>query len=266
MPSARGGRAVLEPGGRRAHHVAMPDLLTRPGLPGLAYHYREGTGPAIVFLPGYGSDMTGSKALMLDAWAEAEGRALLRFDYRGCGTSEGVFADATLDDWRDDALDLIDRLTTGPILLVGSSMGGWLMLLIALERASRVIGLVGVAAAPDFTEWGFDEAQRAILASDGLILNDSPDYDTPEVITLPFWHSGQANRLLDGPIAIDCPVRLLHGLEDRDVPPSIAFRLGRALRSDDVQTVLVKGGDHRLSGPRELALLRNTVADLLRSP
>jgi pimeloyl-ACP methyl ester carboxylesterase len=255
----------LNPAGAVPITSAMADMLTRPGLPALAYHHRAGTGPTIVFLPGYGSDMTGGKAAMLDAWAEAEGRAMLRFDYRGCGVSQGVFADATLDDWRDDALDLIDRLTEGPLLLVGSSMGGWLMLLIALERPERVAGIVGIAAAPDFTEWGFDDAQREVLNADGLIVNESPDYETPEVITLPFWQSGQANRLLDGDIAIDCPVRLLHGLEDRDVPPSIAFRLGRALRSADVQTVLVKGGDHRLSGPRELALLRDTVAGMLRT-
>jgi pimeloyl-ACP methyl ester carboxylesterase len=243
----------------------MPNMLIRPGLPALAYDHRLGTGPTIVFLPGYGSDMTGGKATMLDAWAEANGRAMLRFDYRGCGASEGVFGEATLDDWRDDVLDVVDGLTEGPLLLVGSSLGGWLMLLVALERAERIAGLVGVAAAPDFTEWGFDEGQRATLQADGLIVNDSPDYETPEIITLPFWESGQANRLLDGEIAIDCPVRLLHGLEDRDVPPSIAFRLGRALRSADVQTLLVKGGDHRLSGPRELALLRDTVAGLTRT-
>jgi pimeloyl-ACP methyl ester carboxylesterase len=243
----------------------MPRFLDRPGLPRLAYEQRAGTGPTIVFLPGYGSDMTGSKAIALDAWAEAEGRAMLRLDYRGCGQSDGVFAEATLDDWHDDALDAIDTLTTGPIILVGSSMGGWLMLLVALERAERVRGLVGVAAAPDFTEWGFDEGQRAALASDGLIVNQHPDYPTPEVITKSFWESGQANLLLEGAIPIDCPVRLLHGLEDRDVPPSIAFRLGRALRSADVQTMLVKGGEHRLSRPGDLGLLLTTVSALIES-
>ncbi len=241
-------------------------MLSRPGLPALAYHHRPGDGPTIVFLPGYGSDMSGGKAVMLDAWAAERGRAMLRFDYRGCGASEGVFGDATLDDWRDDVLDVIDRLTQGPILLVGSSMGGWLMLLVALERPERVVGLVGIAAAPDFTEWGFDDAARDVLASDGLIVNESPDYETPEVITHAFWSSGQENRLLESEIAIDAPVRLLHGLDDSDVPPSIAFRLGRALRSADVQTILVKGGNHRLSGPRELALLRDTVARLLDQP
>ena len=243
----------------------MPDFLDRPGLPRLAYDWRPGAGPAIVFLPGYASDMSGGKATSLDQWAEARGHALLRLDYRGCGASEGLFAEATLDDWRDDALDAIDRLTQGPLILVGSSMGGWLMLLIALERHERVRGLIGIAAAPDFTEWGFDDAMRHVLEEDGLLARDSPYDDSVQITTLGFWRSGQRNLLLDRPIAIDCPVRLLHGMEDRGVPPSVAFRLGRALRSGDVQTVLVKGGDHRLSRPQELALLGTTVAALIEA-
>jgi len=243
----------------------MPDFLDRSDLPRLAYEKRDGAGPTVIFLPGYGSDMTGSKATALDAWAEAQGRAMLRFDYRGCGQSEGVFGESTLDDWRDDALDIIDRLTTGPLILVGSSMGGWLMLLIARERPERIAALIGIAAAPDFTEWGYDEVQRATLESDGLIVSEHPDYEAPEVTTKLFWDSGQANLLLGDEIPIDCPVRLLHGLEDKDVPPSIAFRLGRALRSGDVQTMLVKGGEHRLSRPGELALLLTTVAALIET-
>jgi len=243
----------------------MPDFLRRPGLPALAYAKREGEGPTIVFLPGYGSDMEGSKAIALHAWAEAQGRAMLRFDYRGCGQSEGVFGEATLDDWRDDALDLIDGLTDGPLILVGSSMGGWLMLLIALDRPERVAALVGIAAAPDFTSWGYDDAQRAAIENDGLIAIEHPDYDAPEITTRAFLHSGQANLLLEDEIPIDCPVRLLHGQDDRDVPPSIAFRLGRALRSADVQTMLVKGGEHRLSRPGDLALLMTTVGALIET-
>ena len=243
----------------------MPDFLRRPGLPALAYAKREGEGPTIVFLPGYGSDMEGSKAIALDAWAEAQGRAMLRFDYRGCGQSEGVFGEATLDDWRDDTLDLIDGLTDGPLILVGSSMGGWLMLLIALDRPERVAALVGIAAAPDFTSWGYDDAQRAAIENDGLIAIEHPDYDAPEITTRAFLHSGQANLLLEDEIPIDCPVRLLHGQDDRDVPPSIAFRLGRALRSADVQTMLVKGGGHRLSRPGDLALLMTTVGALIET-
>lgn len=244
----------------------MPSFLTRPRLPQLAYDRRAGAGPTIVFLPGYASDMTGGKATALDAWADRTGRAMLRLDYRGCGASAGVFAEATLDDWRDDALEAVDRLTEGPLLLVGSSMGGWLGLLIALARPGRVTALVGIAAAPDFTDWGFDDAMRATLEEDGLLVSHSGDGEPPRITTLGFWRSGQANLVLGGEIAIDCPVRLLHGLEDRVVPTSTAFRLGRALRSADVQTVLIKGGDHRLSRDGDLALLVATIQALEKIP
>ena len=244
---------------------AMAAFLDRPERPRLAYEHRPGAGPTLVFLPGYLSDMAGTKALALDAWAEAEGRALLRFDYAGCGASPGVLAEQTLADWRDDALDAIDALTEGPLVLVGSSMGGWLMLLLALARPDRVAGLVGIAAAPDFTDWGFDDDRRAVLHDDGLLAEPSPYSDAPTITTLAFWRSGQANLVLGQEIAIDVPVRLIHGLADDEVPPSIAFRLGRALRSADVQTILVKGGDHRLSRPQDLALLTWTVNALLES-
>jgi pimeloyl-ACP methyl ester carboxylesterase len=244
----------------------MPSFLDRPGQPALAYEQRAGGGPTIVFLPGYASDMSGAKALALDAWAARHKRAFLRFDYSGCGASEGRFADGTLAMWRDDVLDALDRLTEGPLILVGSSMGGWLMLLAALARPDRVVALVGIAAAPDFTDWGYDDDMRAVMAEDGLYLRATDYADEPLVTMLDFWRSGQANLLLDGPIAIDVPLRLLHGFEDRDVPPSIAFRLGRAVRSDDVQTILVKGGDHRLSRPEDLKLLTATLSGLAENP
>jgi pimeloyl-ACP methyl ester carboxylesterase len=238
----------------------MPSFLERPGLPRLAYELRAGAGPTIVFLPGYASDMSGAKALALDTWAARHERAFLRLDYSGCGASEGRFADGTLAMWRDDVLDALDRLTEGPLILVGSSMGGWLMLLAALARPDRIVALVGIAAAPDFTDWGYDDDMRAAMAEDGLYLRATDYADEPLVTMLDFWRSGQANLLLGGEIAVEAPVRLLHGLEDRDVPPSIAFRLGRALRSDDVQTIFVKGGDHRLSRPQDLTLLAATIA------
>jgi len=243
----------------------MP-TLPRPDRPALAYDHRPGTGPTIVFLPGYLSDMGGSKALALDSWAAREGRAMLRLDYAGCGASAGAFEDQSLADWRDDVLAVIDATVTGPLLLVGSSMGGWLMLLVALARPERVVGLVGIAAAPDFTEWGFDADQRAVLARDGRIAEPSAYGDQPYVTTRRFWESGQDHRLLDGTIAIDCPVRLLHGQADADVPFAIGLRLAAALRSADVQTLLVKDGDHRLSRPQDIALLIATVARLLDMP
>lgn len=238
-------------------HLARPDGLR------LAYALRHGTGPTIVFLPGYMSDMEGSKALALDAWAARTGRAMLRLDYSGCGASEGAFEDGTLTQWRDDVLHLIDTLADGPVLLIGSSMGGWLMLLVALARPDRVAGLVGIAAAPDFTHWGFSGDQKAVLREKGRIEEPSDYADTPYVTTRGFWESGEANRLLDAEIALDCPVRLLHGQADHDVPWEISLRLADRLRSADVQVTLVKDGDHRLSRETDIALLIATVERLL---
>ena len=245
--------------------AAPPALFARPDGTRLAYRHRPGAGATLVFLPGYMSDMEGGKAVALDGWAARSGRAMLRLDYGGNGASEGRFEDGTLASWRDDALLLIDSLTQGPVVLVGSSMGGWLALLIALARAERVAGLVGIAAAPDFTDWGFSEEDRARLARDGRIVEETPYGDQPYVTTLAFWQSGQALRLLGADMPIDCPVRLLHGQEDRDVPWQTALRIAQRLRSSDVQTLLVKDGDHRLSRDADIALLIGTVASLLDS-
>jgi pimeloyl-ACP methyl ester carboxylesterase len=238
-----------------------PDFLERGGRR-LAVRRRAGRGPAILFLPGYMSDMDGGKAGALDAWAAAEGRAMLRFDYGGCGLSEGDFEAQTLADWRDDVLAMIDSLD-GPILLVGSSMGGWLMLLAALARPERVQALVGIAAAPDFTEWGFDPAQKHILRERGRLEEPSPYGEAPYVTTRAFWESGESLKLLGRGIAIDRPVRLLHGLDDADVPWRVSMRLMERLRSDDVRLTLVKGGDHRLSRPGDLAHLLAAVEELV---
>lgn len=229
-------------------------------LNGVALHRREGAGPTVVFMPGYASDMMGSKAVALDDWAARIGRAFVRFDYRGCGASAGAFEDFTLEDWRDDALAVIDSVV-GPVLLVGSSMGGWIMLLAALARPGRIAALVGIAAAPDFTEWGFDAAQQAMLATDGRIEESSP-YSPPMVTTLGFWEAGQRNLLLGGEIAIAAPVRLLQGQCDSDVPWQTALTLAERLRSADVQVTLVKDGDHRLSRPQDIDLLISTIESL----
>ena len=228
----------------------------------LAYRHRPGRGPTILFLPGYASDMEGTKAVALDACAECEGRAMLRFDYAGCGASDGAFEAQTLATWRGDVLAMIDEVIEGPVLLVGSSMGGWLMLLAALARPDRVAGLVGIAAAPDFTFWGFSQDQKMEILREGRIEEPSP-YGDPVVTTRAFWESGEALRLLHGPIAIDCPVRLLHGQADADVPWQYSLELMKLLRSADVQTAFVKDGDHRLSRGRDVALLIATVNGLL---
>ena len=245
--------------------TAPPAFFARGDGLRLAYRHRPGTGPTIIFLPGYMSDMEGGKAVALDHWARDQGRAMLRLDYAGNGVSDGRFEDGTLASWRDDALLLIDSLTDGPLVLVGSSMGGWLALLIALARPGRVAGLVGIAAAPDFTEWGFTQADKALLATEGRLLEPTPYGDDPYVTTLAFWESGQSLRLLEEEIAIDCPIRLLQGQADPDVPWQTALRIAERLRSSDVQMLLIKDGDHRLSRDLDIALLIRTVASLLDS-
>jgi pimeloyl-ACP methyl ester carboxylesterase len=231
----------------------------------IATRFRDGAGPVLVFLPGYMSDMQGSKAVALEGWAAKTGRACLRLDYRGCGESDGRFEDFTLTDWRDDVVAMLDWLAPRPVALIGSSMGGWLMLLAALARPAQVAGLVGIAAAPDFTEWGFSAEERAALAQDGLLLTPSDYSDTPTPTTLGFFTSGEANLLLVSPIPLDCPVRLIHGQCDPDVPWEIALKLVHQLRSADVQTLLVKDGDHRLSRDPDIALLLRTVETLLET-
>ncbi|HEY0269420.1 MAG TPA: alpha/beta hydrolase [Sphingomonas sp.] len=236
-----------------------PTFLDRAGVR-LACRYRTGAGPAILFLPGYGSDMTGGKAVALDAWCGRIGRAMLRFDYAGTGESDGVFELGTLAGWRDDALAVLDA-TEGDVVLVGSSMGGWLMLLVALARPDRVRGLIGIAAAPDFSDWGFSRDEKMTILQLGQIVRRS-EYGS-QITTRAFWQSAEALRLTHAPIAIDCPVRLLHGEADTVVPPWVATRLAGLVRSADVQTTFVKDGDHRLSRPQDIALLIRTVDALM---
>ena len=206
--------------------------------------------------------MTGAKALALESWATATGRAFCRFDYAGCGSSEGDFAEQRFADWLDDALAVVDGAVAGPVVLVGSSMGGWIMLHAALRRPDRVVGLVGVAAAPDFTDWGFTIEEKMTLLQTGRLEQPSP-YGTT-LTTRAFWQSGEAHRLMGGPIAIDAPVRLVQGMADAEVPWVRAGRLAELLRSADVQTWLVKDGDHRLSRERDLALIVRAVEEVAR--
>ena len=241
-----------------------PQYLIRPDNVRLAYRHQPGNSPTIVFLPGYMSDMQGGKAQAVAAWAAANGRAMLRLDYSGCGESEGAFEDATLDIWRDDVLAIIRHIESGPVVLVGSSMGGWLMLLIAVALGTQVAALVGIAAAPDFTEWEYSEAEKAEIVTTGKYvrpLSGHYDYE-PIVTTRHFWESGQANLQLNAAIPISCPVRLLHGQQDEDVPWQKSLRLAEVLRSSDVQTILVKDGDHRLSRDQDIALLIDVIAKL----
>jgi pimeloyl-ACP methyl ester carboxylesterase len=232
----------------------------------LAWIRQPGRGPTVVFLPGFRSDMTGDKATALAAFCAGYGIGMLRFDYSGHGASSGAFTDGTIGAWAADALAAIDALTTGPLILVGSSMGGWIALLAALARPDRIVALVGVAAAPDFTQrlmWeSMAPSERTTLQRDG-VLHVPSQYGEPTPITLKLIEEGADHLMLDGPIPINCPVRLLHGQADPDVPWELALKIADRVESANTRVILVKDGDHRLSRPSDLALLCQTVAALL---
>jgi pimeloyl-ACP methyl ester carboxylesterase len=240
------------------HEIAYIEVAGRS----IAYRLRTGQQPTFVFLPGYASDMEGTKATALDAFAERTGRAMLRLDYSGTGSSKGRFEDGTLAAWLEEALAALDQLTQGPVILIGSSMGGWIALHLALLRPERVQALVGIAAAPDFTDWGFPDRLKQRLGAGETLRRESP-YGAEQVTSSGFWTSGQQLLLLDRKLDVDCPVRLVHGDADDDVPLDIAFRTMRALRSSDVQLIAIKGGGHRLSEPHEIEAILRTVANLL---
>jgi pimeloyl-ACP methyl ester carboxylesterase len=248
--------------GQTGGHVTRADGVA------LAWAGRAGKRPTVVFLPGFASDMTGTKATVLDGFCAARGQGFLRFDYAGHGASGGAFADGTIGSWTADALAVIDAAAAdGPLVLVGSSMGGWIALLVALARPDRVAGLIGVAAAPDFTEALMWEAmtfeERARLMAHGSISVPNP-YGPPTPVTRALIEDGRRHLLLTGaPIGLRCPVRLLHGQADREVPWELALRTAEAIGGGDVQVTLLKDGDHRLSRPADLALLERTVDALL---
>jgi pimeloyl-ACP methyl ester carboxylesterase len=224
--------------------MAQPEVAyIEVGGRSIAHRLRSGHRPTLLFLAGYASDMEGAKALALDDFAEQRGQALLRLDYSGTGSSGGRFEDGTLDLWLEEVLAAVDRLTDGPLIVIGSSMGGWIALHLAVRRPERVQALIGVAAAPDCTDWGVERGEGGI--------------------TLAFQESGQRLLLLNREIPIDCPVRLIHGEADGDVPLDIAFRTMGALRSADVQVTVIKDGGHRLSEPHEIETILHIVADLL---
>lgn len=247
--------------------VSEPSFLDIGQGERIAYYQTRGRQPGVVFCGGFMSDMTGTKALALEAHAKQRGQAFLRFDYRGHGQSSGQFADGTIGAWVDDALAVFDALTEGPQILVGSSMGGWIALLLARARAERIAGLIGIAAAPDFTEdlmWAeFDEAERETLRTERVLHQPSDYSDEPYTITMDLIEDGRRHLLLRAPLPIAVPVRLLQGMKDSDVPYRHALRLAERLEGDDVQVRLIKNGDHRLSTERDLAILCHTLDSLL---
>jgi pimeloyl-ACP methyl ester carboxylesterase len=241
-------------------------FLERPDGTKLAYEHVPGRSPTLVFLPGFMSDMTGDKARMLAEFATAHGNASLRLDYSGHGASGGRFEEGTIGRWAQDALAVIDSVTNGPVVLVGSSMGGWIALLVALVRPERIASMVGIAAAPDFTEnsiWkNLPQPARDRLLHEGVLRSPSA-YGGEQIFTRALIEDGRNHLLLDAPIPIACRVRLVQGQQDQAVPWQTALQIAEKLHSADVQVTLVKDGGHRLSRPVDMALLREIVRPLL---
>ncbi len=242
-------------------------FLARPDGERLAYCRSAGRAPGVMFLHGFRSDMTGDKALAVESFCRDRGLACLRFDGFGHGRSSGEFARGTVSRWAEDAVALLDALTEGPQILVGSSMGGWLMLLAARSRPARVAALLGIAAAPDFTE---DLIRPSLSAEAKRALDEQGQFTAPGTYGLPpcpitrdLLDDGRRNLVLGSTIPVFCPVRLLHGLEDPDVPWRTAMRLQQSLASTDVSVTLVKGGGHRLSEPADIARMLRVLEELV---
>ena len=246
--------------------MTAPSYIMGPRGQRIAYRWSPGNGPGVVFLGGFRSDMDGTKAVYLHDWAKREGRAFLRFDYSGHGMSEGEFLDGAIGDWASDAMAAVAALTEGPQVLVGSSMGGWIALLLARTTPERVAGLVTVAAAPDFTEdsmWqGFTEAQRAELSDAGRVALPSDYSEEPYIITRRLVEEGRQNLVLRDPLSLPFPVRFLQGTDDADVEMSVALRLLDHADGPDMRLTLVKGADHRFSTPDCLEAILGAIRDV----
>jgi len=246
--------------------VTNPTYLTCANKRRIAYHQTAGRGPGVVFLGGFKSDMEGTKAIHLEAWAGAQGRSFLRLDYSGHGQSSGEFTEGSIGAWPEDAHAVIEAVCDGPQVLVGSSMGGWIALLLAKRMPERITGLVGIAAAPDFTEdsmWAaFSDAQKTEMADTGQIALPS-EYGDPYIISQKLITDGRRQLVLRDPLALPFPVRLLQGTADADVETSVALRLLDHATGDDIRLTLVKGADHRFSTPDCLALIEAAIMDVL---
>lgn len=235
----------------------------------LAYDQSPGQGPGIVFLSGFNSSKEGTKARYLENWAQEKGRAFLRFDYSGHGASSGRFEDGTITTWTRDAAAIIDGVTEGPQILVGSSMGGWIACLLARRSPDRCAGIVTIAAAPDFTEdryWsGFDNAMRITLKTKGFVEVQSPYDEHPYKVTSGLIEDGRRNLIFSEPLSVPCPMRILHGTEDEAIPVETAQRLFDHVNGDDIRATFVKGADHRFSSLACLELIAAAIDDVTQS-
>lgn len=246
--------------------MADTQFLDTPQGRRIAYHQSPGKGPGVVFLGGFMSDMEGTKALALEAWARARGRAFLRFDYSGHGESSGAFTDGCIGDWAEDARAAIESLTDGPQVLLGSSMGGWISSILTREIPEKLAGFVGIAAAPDFTEdsmWrDLAPQMRLNLVRDGVVHLPS-EYGDPYPITLKLIEDGRNHLVLRDPLPMPFPVRLLQGTADADVERSVALNLLDHIDGEDVRLTFVKGADHRFSTPECLGLIEAALDEVL---
>ncbi len=245
----------------------MSEFFQTPEGRRIACDRIEGSAPGVVFLGGFRSDKEGTKALALEAWAKAQGSAFLRFDYSGHGASSGDFLDGCIGDWFEDARAAIMGLTEGPQVLVGSSMGGWIALLMARDHPGRVAGLVTVAAAPDFTEdmWtGFSAGERRALMEEGQVAQPTDYADEPYIITRRLIEEGRQRLVLRSPLPLPMPVRMLQGTADTDVALPVALRLIDHAGGADMRLTVVKGADHRFSTPDCLNLIEVSVTEVLR--
>lgn len=247
-----------------------PVMLEREGKPNLAYIYTPGHGdgvklPLVMFCGGYRSDMSGTKADYLEAQCATRGQAYVRFDYSGHGHSEGEFDDGTIGSWAGDAIDILDHVAQGPVIVVGSSMGGWIALLLAKERGGKVQGVIGIAAAPDFSEDIFErlsEEQQKTLLEEGFVEVPNDYSDTPYHYTKAFYEEAKAHLLLDKTQTIDFPIRLIQGMQDQDVPWETAVKIQKNYSGAEVDVLFVDDGDHRLSRPEDLELINREVISL----
>jgi pimeloyl-ACP methyl ester carboxylesterase len=248
------------------NELAKTSWLDLPQGRRLAYSLTEGKAPGVVFFSGFKSDMSGTKATSVEEFCREEGRFCLRFDYTGHGQSSGLFRNGCISDWKRDALDVIDNLTKAPNILVGSSMGAWIMLLVALARPEKIAGLVGIASAPDFTEllvWDkFTPEQKKQLKEDGGVLIPDCYGGEPYPITRKLIKDGRKHLLFGDVLDIRVPVRLIHGTEDKDVPWRMSHDLMEHIASPDISLELIKGGDHRLSQPPQLATIIHSIEEL----
>lgn len=243
--------------------MSKPDMFETTSGRQIAYHKTDGTGPGVVFLGGFKSDMDGTKAIYLEEWAKSKGRAFLRFDYSGHGKSSGEFVDGCIGEWADDAQEAVLGLTEGSQILVGSSMGGWIALLMAKRIPQKVAGLVGIAAAPDFTEdsmWAnFTDDHKKWLMSEGQLALENDYSDEPYIITQKLIEDGRNQLVLRDPLELPFPVRLLHGTADTDVDMNVPLRLLEHVSGDDIRLSLIKGADHRFSELENLTMIRRAI-------